>query len=561
MENRTELSYEESRIADIVHRAVNHSWSVPEFQRGFVWKTTQVRDLAESLWLDFPIGSLLLWSSEQQQEERIARDGANPNLWIVDGQQRTAALCIMFGRKPYWWESAESWNKTLQRYDIRFDVDATQPPRFVIANAAIRRAKGDRYIPLSNLLTLDIENNPGDQTKLEALARQIKAQDLCHGMDAMRVYTHLDSVRKARDRAIVTITVRHDLEDVVEIFSRLNSKGTRVTEADIYLGVVASKNPGWVRDDFLPYLKNLENEGFNVDPNLLFRTLTAIGIGSVRFRDIKEDFWQSNQIRPAWERCRTAWGKTISRLHYYGVLSDDPMPTKAALITLTALADKFPDEPFEPAMYWFLQASRFGRYSASATTVLDEDLRELRAAKSLRDAVLAMCRLIPISPMAADEFKRDYGDSRFGRFMLYLIAYRRKAQDWDLAGHRLGFEGGEVLEDFRPQWHHIFPRKFLEATFKDDEIDVLANIAVIGPAINIRISAQNPMNYLEKYKIGPEKLEQQLIPSDPAHLTIENYRSFVDERAQRLAHAANEYLNELRSGLPVDGEAIVPAAI
>jgi len=91
---------------ELVERAVGHYLSVPEFQRGFVWKPIQVRDLAESLWLDFPIGSLLIWNSSTAVEERIARDAKRPTLWIVDGQQRTTALCILFGRKPYWWPSA-----------------------------------------------------------------------------------------------------------------------------------------------------------------------------------------------------------------------------------------------------------------------------------------------------------------------------------------------------------------------------------------------------------------------------------------------------------------------
>jgi uncharacterized protein with ParB-like and HNH nuclease domain len=43
------MAYEQIKIRDIVDRGVNHSWSIPEFQRGFVWKATQVRDLAESL--------------------------------------------------------------------------------------------------------------------------------------------------------------------------------------------------------------------------------------------------------------------------------------------------------------------------------------------------------------------------------------------------------------------------------------------------------------------------------------------------------------------------------
>ncbi|MGH7865725.1 MAG: DUF262 domain-containing protein, partial [Candidatus Binataceae bacterium] len=73
---------------ELVERAVSHELSVPEFQRGFVWKPTQVRDLAESLWLEYPIGSLLIWNSQGKVEERIAKDAKRPKLWIVDGQQR-----------------------------------------------------------------------------------------------------------------------------------------------------------------------------------------------------------------------------------------------------------------------------------------------------------------------------------------------------------------------------------------------------------------------------------------------------------------------------------------
>ena len=81
---------------ELVDRGVNHHLSVPEFQRGFVWKPIQVRDLAESLWLDYPVGSLLIWNSNGRVEERIASEAQRPNLWIVDGQQRTTALCILF---------------------------------------------------------------------------------------------------------------------------------------------------------------------------------------------------------------------------------------------------------------------------------------------------------------------------------------------------------------------------------------------------------------------------------------------------------------------------------
>ena len=137
----------------------------------------------------------------------------------------------------------------------------------------IRNAPGSRYVPIRDLLVLDTSRE-NDQKQLQSFAKQIKIDGLCDGMDAMEVYTRLDQVRKIRDKDLVTITVDHELEEVVEIFSRLNSRGTRVTEADIYLGVVAARNPGWVRDTFLPYLRSLAESGFDLDPNLLFRTLT-----------------------------------------------------------------------------------------------------------------------------------------------------------------------------------------------------------------------------------------------------------------------------------------------
>lgn len=544
------MAYEQTKLLELVERAVNHRWSIPEFQRGFVWKPTQVRDLAESLWLDYPIGSLLVWNSGHQAEERVAVDSQRPSQWLVDGQQRTTALCVLFGRKPYWWSSADEWNKTVKRYDIRFDVDAKEPPFFWVAHAGIRKAKGSRYMRLSDLLVLDTQKEQ-DQKQLTNLAREIKTQGLCDGMDAMEVFTRLDHVRKIREKEIVTVTVDHELEDVVEIFSRLNSRGTRVTEADIYLGVVAARNPTWVRDTFLPHLQILAEAGFGLNPNLLFRTITGIGEKKTRFKEIPDTFWNPDQIIPAWDRTKTAWKRLIARFRQYGILSNDIMPTEAALVTMVSIIDKFDDDAkFQVALYWFLQASRFGRYSSSGATSLDEDLREIQSATSLSDAIQKLLRRFRHDdPMETEDFLRDYGDSRFGRFILYLLVYRNKALDWDEHSHRIGFEGVEVLADFRPQWHHIFPKKYLEGHDNGGMTDVLANIAVIGPAINIRISAKAPLDYVTRYKITSDKLQQQFIDPQFTKVTIAEHEGWVRERAERLAKEANNFLAELRSGI------------
>jgi hypothetical protein len=543
------MAYASVAIKDLVERSVNHKWSIPEFQRGFVWKATQVRDLMESLWLGYPVGTLLVWDSSSPVQTRSASDAQMPDLWVVDGQQRTTAVCILSGRKPYWWSSADEWERTLRKYDIRFDIHTNEPPFFVIANAATRKVKGLRFIPIHRLLNLDVSRE-ADSAALETIAKEVKLDGFCDGMDAMAVYRRLERVRKARDMDVVTITVDNELEDVVEIFSRLNSRGTRVTEADIYLGVVAARTPGWVRDNFLVFVSQLSELGYDVSPNLVFRTLTAIGKKAVRYRSIEATFWNAASIQPVWERAKKAWSLAIKQLKDHGLPGNALLPADNALVSLVALLDKFPNDNFSQIFYWFLQASRFSRYSSSSTSSMEEDLREIADAETLTDALerlLARIRYLP--PLSAEDFMRDYGDARFGRLLLYLLVLANKAVDWDQRGVRIGFEGSELLSGFQPQYHHIFPKKFLEGQVDSELIDALANIAIIGPTINIRISKQNPMDYVPKYNITAEKLGQQYISAKITSTTVDQYGRWVRNRASELAKVGNEFLESLRGNL------------
>ena len=107
-----------------------------------------------------------------------------------------------------------------------------------------------------------------------------------------------------------------------------------------------------------------------------------------------------------------------------------------------------------------------------------------------------------------------------------------------------------MLAQFKPQWHHIYPKKFLKGHVDEATIDALANIAVIGPEINIRISAKDPMKYLDKYQITDEKLRQKFIEQPRTDFLITGYSAFLRQRAQSLAAAGNRVLLELSEGLP-----------
>ncbi len=528
------MGFELKKVEDVVDAAVSHKWGIPEFQRGFVWNRQKVRDLADSLWRGYPVGSFLLWYAAADVESRVVADGVQSAGWLVDGQQRSTALCVLFGRKPYWWDSG--WNDVVDRHDIRFNVLADEEPFFQLASGVLKKAP--EWVKVRSVLV-------ADDDALAAIVQQLlDALQLPPSMFG-KLYMRLERVRQIRAIDLPVVTVTLDLEDVTEIFARLNSAGTKVTEADIALALAASQNPGWAREYFLPFLKDLDDAGFDVDPNLVFRSMVAIGLGKAVLREVPRSYWVSDDLHDAWKQTKGAWQHVIFYVEQRGILSADVMPTKNALIPLVVLAHKHPSALQDGrAFAWFLHATRAGRYSGSAITAVQSDVRAVVEAPSLEAALAGLhAKLLPWEPFQPSDFLADYRD-RVMRLFLYLVMFERGAKDW-MTGQRLGFSGQELLERFNPQWHHIFPRAYLKANgVPEEHWDVFANIAVLAPATNIRIGAKSPVAYVQKYEIQHKRLEEQLIEA-PDTLVIESYDAFLEKRARALATGANEYMAKL----------------
>ena len=64
--------------------------AIPEIQRPFVWDTTKVRDLIDSLYREYPVGYIITWKSPDVK----LKDGSSSEgkQILIDGQQRITAL-------------------------------------------------------------------------------------------------------------------------------------------------------------------------------------------------------------------------------------------------------------------------------------------------------------------------------------------------------------------------------------------------------------------------------------------------------------------------------------
>lgn len=74
---------------------------LPELQRPFVWKRSDVRDLLDSLYQGFPVGQIMTWSTGAEARQiGISPTDAPPTLLLVDGQQRVTSLYAVLHGAP-----------------------------------------------------------------------------------------------------------------------------------------------------------------------------------------------------------------------------------------------------------------------------------------------------------------------------------------------------------------------------------------------------------------------------------------------------------------------------
>ncbi len=83
------------KIGYIVDKIDNGEIALPDIQRSFVWNTTKIRDLFDSLYKSLSIGTIILWEINKPIEyiKINLNDFKNiPNLLVIDGQQRLTSL-------------------------------------------------------------------------------------------------------------------------------------------------------------------------------------------------------------------------------------------------------------------------------------------------------------------------------------------------------------------------------------------------------------------------------------------------------------------------------------
>src|SRR5262245_25417366 len=117
--------HEVRTITELLNQIQRKEILLPEFQRGYVWNSDQVRGLVQSLYRKHPTGHLLIWKTYKPSPVRGGTAATDVHsLLLLDGQQRMTILYILFeGPPPSSYEGEELF------FNLHFNVQ-TEELRF-----------------------------------------------------------------------------------------------------------------------------------------------------------------------------------------------------------------------------------------------------------------------------------------------------------------------------------------------------------------------------------------------------------------------------------------------
>jgi len=177
-------------------------------------------------------------------------------------------------------------------------------------------------------------------------------------------------------------------------------------------------------------------------------------------------------------------------------------------------------------------AALLHRYSGSAETALDQDLRACRS----EDAVGALLGNLrqgrPSLAAHANDFAGALND-RSGLLAAYVACMHRGILDF--------FTGGKVLLHNAIDRHHILPRGQFPEKVRSTA-DTIANIAFINGDVNKSIGQSGPDVYLKR--IEQLVLVSQCVPTDRSLWTIDRADDFWTARRELLAKSFNDFLKK-----------------
>lgn len=587
------------RIYQILSDVQKWEIVIPEIQRPFVWDSTKVRNLMDSLYRGYPIGYIVAWKNPNVR----LKDGTISQ-WksvLIDGQQRITAL-----RAAILGEQIVDKDYRKKRIIIAFNPIEE---RFETVTPAIEKDvkwMKDISIILSN-----------QSTNLFSLIDNYCL--LNPDIDRSLIQTRIQKLLEIQQTEIgyILLNSELDIETVTDIFIRINSAWVVLDQADFAMSKIASsgdfgvnlrkcidyfchlaKEPkffdqirevdeefrnteyfqkiSWLKDENddlydpdysdilrVAFTKEFERGKMSELVSLLsgrnFETRTneqeIIEKSFITLQKWVLSFVNETNFKRFIMIIRSAWFIDTSMIGSQNVIN-------FAYILYLKLRDMWED-PHNIETYvkrWFVLSILTGRYSGSPESRFDFDIKRIAS-----DGIKKHIESVEISELSSwfwefglvKELDKAIISSPFlNVFWAAQIFFTDKwflSKDitvWNMISHRWDI-------------HHIFPKEYLRQKYDSrGDYNQIANFVYLQQEINIKIGKKAPNQYFQEILnqcMGGEvkywwisdmdslrtNLEENCIPESIFDMTIDHYPEFLEQRRKLIARKIEKYYKSL----------------
>lgn len=548
-------------------RALNDAESngglwLPNIQRPFVWSEEQIERLFDSIMREYPISTLLVWRTPEKVKHRkfitdwkdslkvsdaYVMENTDAKGMVLDGQQRLQSLIIGL---------AGSYNGKELHFDVLSGAKASPEDiryRFHFLPAA------SAQWPWVNFKDILKDLSRGRKLPMHVARSVCEAAPMgLTDEDAERVQ---ENVARAQHEFITDENISYQLldgvddpdayttEDVVEIFIRANSGGTRLGKSDLLFSLLASE---WALADeeMEELLDELNRTGYGFDRDFVLKScLVMLGQGA-KYEVTK---FRKPEVREAFVTNWTALSDAIKAvrdfLHGKTFLkSDKAVPSYLGLIPLIYLRYTYPGQwnTTVGREDYVLRTMLTGAFSGTPDNLIDRCVKSIDERKAFElDEIFHIIRSDGRSLEVTPE---TIIGTRYGKpqsHLLFNLWYR-------------AFDYEPALEDNLPQQDHIFPQSFLSSQkelnpqsgrsrsmYRADEQHQIANLALLTAKENgfQGKSGELPETWIPKQiKDDPNFLDRHLIPKDPELWKSANFRKFIEARRVLILERFKPYL-------------------
>ena len=290
----------EATVGELIDMIKRKEIELPEMQRRYVWKSTKVRDLLDSLYRGYPSGAILLWDTDEQVETQnfaVGQEGASihKSKLLLDGQQRLTSLSAVLRGEPvvvrgrrrpiellFNLDHPENLSEVTE-VDDDSELDELQANPTDENESSEDDEATDSSSPSDIQLQLESMTFIVKNSKMASLSNWIDVSDVFANEDNVELIrqagvTSMDDPRFKiyndrlnRLRKVKQYIYRLDIlertlsyEEVAEIFVRVNSLGVKLRGSDLALAQVTARWRGSLAI-FQKYSETCTEQGFRLD--------------------------------------------------------------------------------------------------------------------------------------------------------------------------------------------------------------------------------------------------------------------------------------------------------